>query len=49
MLRDLGRTGIPLLAIYTPGEESPWLANAYTADQVMAALADAHSRTVAQR
>jgi thiol:disulfide interchange protein DsbD len=49
MLSDLGRTGIPLLAIYTPGEESPWLANAYTADQVMAALADAHLRTVAQR
>lgn len=37
-LEELGQTGIPLLAIYTPGETQPWLANNYTADTVMAAV-----------
>lgn len=37
-LEELGQTGIPLLAIYTPGEAQPWLANNYTADTVMAAV-----------
>jgi thiol:disulfide interchange protein len=37
-LEELGQTGIPLLAIYTPGEPQPWLANNYTADTVMAAV-----------
>lgn len=37
-LQELGQKGIPLLAIYTPGEQQPWLANNYTADTVMAAV-----------
>jgi len=40
-LRDLGQTGIPLLAVYGPGREGPWLANAYTADEVLRALDEA--------
>ncbi len=42
-LRALGQTGIPLLAIYTPGEEDPWLASAYTAPQVVEALTAARN------
>lgn len=34
-LRALGQTGIPTLAIYGPGVESPIIANAYTAPQVL--------------
>jgi thiol:disulfide interchange protein DsbD len=37
-LKDLGRTGIPTLAIYGPGLDKPWVANAYTADQVVSAI-----------
>ncbi|MEM9083559.1 MAG: thioredoxin family protein, partial [Planctomycetota bacterium] len=40
-LADLGRTGIPTLVIYGPGGEDPWIANAYTSDQVIAALDEA--------
>jgi thiol:disulfide interchange protein DsbD len=40
-LNDLGRTGIPTLAIYGPGLAEPWVANAYTSDQVMRALDEA--------
>jgi len=40
---DLGQTGIPLLAIYTPGKDEPWLGNSYTAQQVLAALDSARS------
>lgn len=40
-LRALGQTGIPLLAIQGPGKPEPWLSNAYTSDQVLAALAQA--------
>lgn len=40
-LRSLGQTGIPLLAIFTPGSEEPWLSNAYTPQQVVEALARA--------
>ncbi len=43
-LRSLGKTGIPLLAIYAPNNDKPWLANAYTPDQVMAALTDSRSK-----
>lgn len=43
LLEALGQTGIPLLAIYSPGEASPWLANAYTAQQVIDALANARA------
>lgn len=37
-LRDLGQTGIPLLVVYGPGLESPWQSNAYTSEQVLAAI-----------
>lgn len=37
-LRDLGRTGIPTLAVYGPGLAEPWVASAYTADQVVGAI-----------
>lgn len=37
-LKDLGQTGIPLLAIYSPGVDTPWQSNAYTPSQVIAAL-----------
>lgn len=40
-LSELGRTGIPTLAIYGPGLDEPWVSNAYTSDQVLKALADA--------
>ncbi len=43
-LRDLGRTGIPTLAIYGPGLESPWVANAYTIDQVVDAIEQARGQ-----
>lgn len=49
-LRDeLGQTGIPLLAIYSPGDEEPWQSNAYTPQQVMAALNDARAEKIARR
>jgi len=43
MLKSLGQTGIPLLAIYGPGlpPDHPWLSNAYTADLVAEAVASA--------
>ena len=37
-LRGLGQTGIPLLAIYGPGFDEPWLSNGYTPSQVVAAI-----------
>lgn len=51
-LNELGHTGIPLLVIYTPGKEQPWESNAYTSQQVMAALEQARTHrddTLAQR
>lgn len=42
-LEDLGETGIPLLVIYTPGNNTPWKANAYTSAQVMTALSAARN------
>lgn len=48
MLRDLGRTGIPLLAIYSPGTDEPWQANAYTPQQVMDALEAARQQRLAR-
>ena len=41
LLRSLGNHGIPTLPIYSAGSDTPWIANAYTADQVLAALDDA--------
>jgi thiol:disulfide interchange protein DsbD len=43
-LKDLGQTGIPTLAVFGPGLESPWISNAYTAEQVLAAIESARSR-----
>ncbi|MBL4809989.1 MAG: thioredoxin family protein, partial [Phycisphaerales bacterium] len=38
-LRDLGQTGIPLLAVYEPGNPNPiWLSNAYSSKQVIEAI-----------
>ncbi len=37
-LEELGETGIPLLAIYTPGEATPWKSNAFRSDDVLKAL-----------
>lgn len=44
-LGELGRTGIPLLAIYTPGVEEPWLHNAYTREMVVDAIRTARDRS----
>lgn len=43
LLKSLGQTGIPLLVIYGPGlpADEPWMSNAYTPDQVEAAVAKA--------
>jgi thiol:disulfide interchange protein DsbD len=48
-LRELGHTGIPVLAVYTPGRDTPWTSNAYTARQVLDALAQARAEKVASR
>ncbi|HHN77595.1 MAG TPA: hypothetical protein ENK11_02835, partial [Phycisphaerales bacterium] len=37
-LAALGRTGIPTLAIYGPGLDEPWVASAYTPEQVIEAI-----------
>ncbi len=46
-LRDLGQTGIPLLVIYGPGLEEPWMQNAYTSAQVVEALRRASGKQAA--
>jgi len=38
LIKELGQTGIPLLVVYSPGSEQPWLANSYTSDQVLVAI-----------
>lgn len=40
-LTALGQTGIPLLVIQGPGLPQPWLSNAYTSEQVLAAMTQA--------
>ncbi len=42
-LEQMGETGIPLLVIYTPGNNTPWKSNAYTPAQVMTALSAARN------
>jgi len=37
-LDELGQTGIPLLVVYGPGLEEPWLANNYTGSVVVEAI-----------
>ncbi len=46
-LAELGQTGIPLLAIYTPGKDEPWLSNWYTSQQVIDALDAARDNRLA--
>ena len=45
LMKELGQTGIPLLAIWGPDdpEDAPWQSNAYTPGQVLAAI-DARER-----
>ncbi len=45
LLRSLGKSGIPLLAVYTPGVDRPWDANAYTAGEVIGALDQARTQS----
>ncbi len=49
LLRELGQAGIPTLAVYSPNDDDPWVANAYTSDQVVAAISKARTTQVAQR
>jgi len=37
-LSELGQAGIPLLVIYGPGLDEPWMANNYTPDMVLGAI-----------
>lgn len=46
-LRDIGRTGIPTLVIFGPGLDDPWIASAYTSDQVVNAIERARGGAVA--
>lgn len=49
-LSELGQAGIPLLVIYGPGLEEPWMANSYTPDTVLSALERAKgTRTASAR
>ena len=48
-LGELGRKGIPTLAIFGPGLDEPWIANAYTSDSVSAAIAEARGTPIARR
>ncbi len=43
LMYEIGQTGIPLLAIWSPNDplKEPWQSTAYTSDQVIAALDDA--------
>lgn len=42
---DLGQTGIPFLAIFSPGQDEPvWVSNAYTSKQVLEGIELARSR-----
>ncbi len=41
LLRSFGREGIPALAVVGPGDGAPWVAGAYTRDDVMRAIAAA--------
>ncbi|MEN0021284.1 MAG: thioredoxin family protein, partial [Planctomycetota bacterium] len=37
-LAEIGRTGIPTLAIFGPGTDEPWISGAYTPGQVVGAI-----------
>lgn len=42
-LKELGQTGIPTLAVFGPGLETPWISNSYTPQMVLDAIARARS------
>ena len=46
LMRQIGQTGIPLLAIWSPSDpfEKPWVSTAYTSSQVMEALDQAETQ-----
>ena len=50
LMKELGQTGIPLLAIWGPSDaaDAPWQSTAYTSNQVMTAL-DARSEEAGDR
>lgn len=45
-LSELGRTGIPTLAVFGPGLSEPWVSSAYTPDQVVRAIERARGKAV---
>ncbi|MBG79910.1 MAG: hypothetical protein CMJ39_04260 [Phycisphaerae bacterium] len=47
LMQEIGQTGIPLLAIWSPDDpfKEPWQSTAYTSDQVMAALDEAQQES----
>ena len=49
LMQQIGQTGIPLLAIWSPSDpfEKPWVSTAYTSSQVMEALDQAQARAKA--
>lgn len=47
-LNELGRSGVPTLAVFSPGLDKPIIFNAYTSDTVMNALAKARIASVDQ-
>jgi thiol:disulfide interchange protein DsbD len=48
-LESLGQSGIPLLVVYTPGKDAPWMSNAYTPALVLEALRQARAGAGAAR
>ena len=46
LMKEIGQTGIPLLAIWAPSDplDKPWISTAYTSGQVMEALERAENR-----
>ncbi len=47
-LKELGEVSIPLLAVFTPGNERPWKSNGYTVAQVVDQVDLARSRATKQ-
>lgn len=47
-LRELGEVSIPLLSIFSPGEERPWKSNGYTIAQVVDQIDLARARSTKQ-
>jgi thiol:disulfide interchange protein len=45
LMKALNRKGIPLLAVYGPGTDQPWVTNAYTGAQVVEAVGRARGGT----